>query len=126
MFPDQPVDIQRRPYHVRHDPFRGPYGLFQAEKAVFTFETDLPGGTVQVQAPMLAHEFMGFTVPGKMDFASVLLQVMPEVKGPRGMPEPFPADNKKELHENPAHMICSVFSYYGAGQSSGGRRGLLR
>jgi hypothetical protein len=56
---------------------------------------------------MLVHEVMGFPVPGKMDFMPVLLQVMPEVKGPRGMPEAFSADNKKEFHECPAGMVFS-------------------
>ena len=111
VLPDQPVDIQRGPHHVGHDPFRVPEGLFEAEETPLPFETDLTGGTVQVRAPVLAHEIMGFPVPCKVDFMPVLLEVVPEVEGPRGMAEPFPADNKKEFHNRPASMVCSLLPY---------------
>jgi hypothetical protein len=75
---------------------------------------------------MLAHEIIGFPVPGKVDFVAVLLQVMPEVEGPRSVPESFPADNKKEFHGDPAGMVCSLSSYPGAGLPSGCRQSLLR
>jgi hypothetical protein len=68
---------------------------------------------------------MGFPVAGKMDFVPVLLQVMPQMEGPRGMPEPFPADDKKEFHGNPAGMVCSVSLYSGTRPPSGCRQGLL-
>jgi hypothetical protein len=106
----QPVDTQRRLHHIDADPFRVPEGLFQAEKPAFSFETDLAGSTVQVRAPVLVHEIIGFFIPGKMDLMPVLLQVMPEMEGPRGMPEPFPADNKKEFHGDPAGIVCSLSS----------------
>ena len=80
-------------------------GSFQAEETPLPFETDLAGDTVQVRAPVLIHEVIGFPVPGKMDFMPVLLQVMPEVERPRGVPESFPADNKKEFHGDSAGMV---------------------
>jgi hypothetical protein len=61
---------------------------------------------MDVRAPVLVHEIIGFPVPGKMNFMPVLLQVMPEVEGPRSVPEAFPADNKKEFHGDSAGMIC--------------------
>jgi hypothetical protein len=63
---------------------------------------------MEVTARVLLHEIKGFAIAGEMNFMPVLLQIMPEVKGPRCMPEPFPADNKKEFHGNPAGMICLV------------------
>jgi hypothetical protein len=54
---------------------------------------------------------MGFPVPGKVDFVPVLLQIVPEVEGPRCMPEPFPADNKKDFHNRSASMVCSLLPY---------------
>jgi hypothetical protein len=103
----QPVDIQRGPDHVEAYPFRVPEGLFQAEEPAFAFETDLAGSTMQVRAPVLVHEIIGFFIPGKMDLMPLLLQVVPQMEGPRGVAKAFPADNKKEFHGIPAGMICS-------------------
>jgi hypothetical protein len=44
-----------------------------------------------------------------MDLMPVLLKVMPEMEGPRGMPEAFPADNKKEFHGGPAGKGLFLF-----------------
>jgi hypothetical protein len=75
---------------------------------------------------VLAHEIMGFPVPGKVDFVPVLLQVMPEVEGTRSMPEPFPANNKKEFHEDPDGIVWFVASSPVAGLPSRSRQRLLR
>jgi hypothetical protein len=104
----QPVDTQRGPHHVEAYPFRVPEGLFQAEEPAFAFETDLAGSTVQVRAPVLVHEIIRFFIPGKMDLVPMLLQVVPEVEGTRGMAKAFPAHNKKEFHGGPAGMVCSL------------------
>jgi hypothetical protein len=65
-----------------------------------------------------------------MDFMPVLLQVMPEVKGPRGVPEAFPADNKKKFHGDPVSMVCSLLSGFwrraAFRRSPGSARGILR
>jgi len=102
----QPVDTQRGPHHVEADPFRVPEGLFQAEEPAFALETDLAGSTVEVRTPVLVHKIIGFFIAGKMDLVPVLLQVVPQMEGTRGVTKAFPADNKKEFHGNPAGMLC--------------------
>jgi len=60
-----------------------------------------------------------------MDFMPVLLQVVPEMEGTRGVPEAFPADNEKEFHEYPAGMVSFLSSSLRAGLPSGSWQGLL-
>jgi hypothetical protein len=55
---------------------------------------------------VLVHEIIGFFIPGKMDLMPLLLQVVPEMEGSRGVAKAFPTDNKKEFHGIPAGIIC--------------------
>jgi hypothetical protein len=44
------------------------------------------------------QEIIGFAIPGKMNGMSLVLQVMTEMETPGCVPEPFTADDKKDLH----------------------------
>lgn len=54
---------------------------------------------MDVSAPVLLHEIIGFAIPGKVDDVSLLLHVMPEMEAAGCMPESFTADDKEDLHE---------------------------
>jgi len=57
-----------------------PEGLFQAEETILAGKEDLPGGVMEMGAPVLFHEIIGFAIAGEMDFVPVLLDIMPEVE----------------------------------------------
>ena len=73
--------------------------FFRLKNPFLPFEPDFPGDPVQVRAPVLAHEIIGFPVAGKMDRSALLLHIMPEVETAGGVPESLAADNKEDLHE---------------------------
>jgi hypothetical protein len=97
---DEPADTPGRGYHIEHNPFRAQESLFKAEEPVFPFKADFTWRLVEVAAPVLFHESMGFAVAGKMNSMPLLLQVMTKVQAAGSMPQPFSADNKKDIHGN--------------------------
>jgi hypothetical protein len=108
MFTDESSDTQARSHHIIHDPFRAPECLFQAEETVLPFKTDFAVRPVQVAALVLFHEIIRFPVSGKMNGVSLLMQVMAKMETTGCVPEPFAADNKKDLHGN----SCSKNMYW--------------
>jgi hypothetical protein len=97
---NEPADTHGRRYHIEHNPFRAQESLFQAEKPVFPFKADFTGRLVEIAAPVLFHEIMGFTVACIMNSMPLLLQVMAEVQATGSMPQSFSADNKQDIHGN--------------------------
>ena len=95
---DEPADVQRRQDQVEREGFRVPEGLFQAEKPILPFETDLAADPVQARTPVLVHEIMRLAITGKMDRVPLLLHVMPEMETAGGVPESLTADDKEDLH----------------------------
>jgi hypothetical protein len=113
MFTDESSGNQTRSHHIKQDPFRAPDRLFQAEETVLPFKTDFAVRPVQVAAPVLFHERIRFPVSGKMNRVSLLLQVMAKVETTGCVPEPFTADNKKDLHGSSCSMsMCWYIMKY--------------
>jgi hypothetical protein len=104
---DEPADTPGRGYHIEHNPFRTQESFFQAEESVFPFKADFTWRLMEVAAPVLFHEIVGFAVACKMNGMSLLLQVMAEVQAAGSMPQPFSADNKEDIHGNlvSKHML---------------------
>jgi len=99
VFADEPSDNQERSYHIRNNTLGRPERHFQAEEAVFPFKTDFAVCPVQGRTVLLTYEIIGFTIPGKMNGMSLVLQVMTEMEAPGCVPESLTADNKKDLHD---------------------------